>query len=667
MKRTKGKETLIRNVGGKPVFETPGQEGNVKPAAQTIKTNSYVQDSIDSYNPDAKYELSRISYPDFAKRFSIPRTVDGKQTRITASLVVQNEGGLRETIKQLLSGKPAPDMKVVNVAGWPALDAVRKSESYKGQKFAEAYGVRLSGRALKEAAMTEDEIDYFQNGSDQSTGGGALGANDEYHPLMMGPYNRQLYMFDFLDQASKAYWEYHHNPVLKAAINAIVGFTLADGVKVTLNNQGLQDAWDKWTESVGVSGVTYQDKLRMMYRDACVIGESFIWDPGGKFGPPEFKLWDATTVWEVVTDPRDIEKVYYAYRQFPTQYQLPLSADSKQKMPSMMEYVVEQVPPEQWLQVRVNNTAGEKRGRSDLLAVLGYAKRFRDWLNAAVINAQIRNAFVVWWNVNGSPADVQALRENVEFSTVPPPGSSWFTNNAVVPSLIQNEGGGVQAQDKTGETLLAVIATSLNLPPEYLGVSGTGTRATALVRGEPAAKFFEQRQQMIREVVSWQVKRLIVYLKATHAVSLFQPKKATVSAIMCAVVAGRFGDAIALIGIIATGGQYQEKLDERFEVVMPQIEPANKTEEIKNWLTCLAAGIYSLRTVGSRIAALMDDHQFDFDTEQAQILSEEEQGIRRLESVPSDMGTQDETNMDSSRPDGTDRADNKYRDNAGRK
>jgi hypothetical protein len=34
--------------------------------------------------------------------------------------------------------------------------------------------------------------------------------------------------------------------------------------------------------------------------------------------------------------------------------------------------------------------------------------------------------------------------------------------------------------------------------------------------------------------------------------------------------------------------------------------------------------------------------EFDFDTEQAQILSEEEQGILRLESVPSDMGTQDE-------------------------
>jgi len=597
------------------------------------------------YNPDEDPDCKPvlISSEELAKRAVIPRTVQegdhkDEATKISGTFVVQRMDGrgIREVFAE----------------GWPDIDQMRGSLEYRGMKMRETHGVKLSGNKLKEAFP-----DAYSLGGDRADSPGTSRPNDEYHPLLLGPYNRNLYLFDFLDQFSKAYEGFHHNPVLKAGVKSIVQFVLGDGPKVVAANPLCQMKWDAFVERVGRQGISYQDKLRMFVQDISVGGESFLTDPDFGEGPT-MKPWDATTVWEIITDPRDIENVFYAYRQFPTQYQVPYSAKPGTKMPPMQEYVIEQVPPSKWLHVKINATIGEKRGRSDLFSVLGWGKRFKDWFDAAVVNGQISNAFILWWRINGSPQDVDNMRNNDDFSKVPPPGSAWFTNEQVTPTLLRPQGG-LQANDKTGEQLLSIIAVSLNLPPEYLGVAGTSTRATALVRGEPAHKFFVQRQQLVREVVMWQYYRVIAHAQARGEIPLYEPKKAAMREVIFAMRAGDYKRAQQLAALVGKKAKYQQKLDTGCVVVMPSLVPEDRGNRLRDLGVLHTQGVLSKETMATQAAETAGIKDYDFDDEQERLADEKARGIMisPVTQLPSSG------NGDKKRPGDPEDADEYRRDN----
>jgi hypothetical protein len=535
----------------------------------------------------------------------------------------------------ILSAGLGRRLRRVRFAGWNQLNEIQSSPAFRAQKLRETHGIYLPPKRFVE---DENGMDPFALG--YAPGPGAPSpVNDEWHPLLLGPFSRNLYLYDFLDQASKAYEGYNHNPILKSGINTRVAFIMGDGPKVVFANPACQAIWDAWVLSVEVYGASWHDKLRMFYKDVEVIGESFVYAPIiAETGYPAFKYWDASTVWEIVTDPRDIENVFYAYRQFITQWQLPLaaaSATADDKRIPVTEYVIEQVTPDTWLHVKANATIGEKRGRSDLFSVLGWGKRFKDWMTAAVVNAQISNAFVMWWNVNGAQTDVDAIKQNNQFSSVPPPGTSIYTNNQVVPSLLRPSGGGDLGN--TGENLLGVIATSLNLPPEYLGVTGHATRATALTRGEPSVKAFEQRQQLMREVIGWMVKRVMQCARNRDELPKMEPKKAALSQLTRAVRAGDFQKAQVIVEALRTQGSYSVPLDESHEVIMPDLQPEDIATTLKNYTTLRVGKVWSQQTYSERAAELVGDDKYEFDEEQDRMAQETEAGIQTMTSMPVGM------------------------------
>lgn len=621
------------------VKTTAARRDRRKPWASTaypagVEVQKLLAGVTEAYDPDRLEQESAkpTTLAEHYEKAQIPRYVAESnksiENRISGSLVVAHGTGGRRSVR---------------FRGWDQLNEVLKGPAYAAQKLRETHGVYVTPEAvtkLREAAkdaggrdLREDfpQQDSFGVGEPADSGSTAA-PNDEFHPLLLGPYQRQLYQFDFLDQASKAFEAYNHNPVAKAAVNLNVAFVMGDGVKIAANNPIVQKVVDEWIEGVGAYGLSFQDKWRMAYRDGCVIGEFFVYAPiDKKTGYPVFKLWDPTTVWEIVTDPRDIERVQYAYRQFTTQYQLTLSADAGTKPPVAVEYVIEQVPPEDWLQVKINATVGEKRGRSDLFPVLGWLKRFKDWFNAAVVSAQINNAFVIWWKINGDQSDVDAFKANADFTRVPPPGSAFFTNEAVTPTMLRP--GDVGELGDTGQQLLGLIATSMNLPPEYLGVQGAGTRATALTRSEPAAKYFEQRQQLMREAISWMVRRVIACAKERGDLPQLQPASATVGEIIRAVRGGEFKRCWDLLRQLVAGVIKQVPLDEKFEVIMPDLQPEDRSATLKDLGALRVTRVISQETYASQAAELMGIDQYDFDAEQEKMGDELERGIQTMDRM----------------------------------
>jgi hypothetical protein len=595
---------------------------------------------------DVKKPTARIQFPlDHMQWEKIMESWDADRVQESettleqhyANAVVKRYADEAKKVENRVSGRLvlARDSRrraVRGFSGWDSLKSLVESTEYRAQKLRESHGIYLNPRRCRKLEEVEGGAgDQFALGLDASTGGFA--PNDEWHPLLLGPFHRNQYLYDFLDQASKSYEAYNHNPVMKAAVNIGVQFVMGNGVKIVAANPAVQEVVDRWIESVESYGTSFQDKLRMLYKDASVIGETFLYAPVTvETGFPIFKYWDATTVWEIVTDPRDIENVHYAYRQFTTQYQLPLKADPEQKSIPISEYVIEQVPPESWLHIKANATVGEKRGRSDLFAALGWGKRFKDWFTAATINAQISNAFVMWWKVNGSQDDVDALRNNADFSRVPPPGTALFTNDQVIPNLLRPQGG-TGGGDKIGEQLLAVIATSMNLPPEYLGVGGGTTRATALTRSEPVVKHLEQRQQLMREVITWMVKRVIRCAKVQGKLPGTQPTKAGLAVVVRAIRSGDWKQARAQVEALQANQMLNEPLDESFEVVMPDLYPEDRSIQLRDLSTLRATRVLSQESYSRQAAEVMDLDTYDFNEEQGKMEEEARAGVQSMNGM----------------------------------
>jgi hypothetical protein len=579
----------------------PREKGNAVSAPPVARTHfAESMEALRQYDPDGEAKPKLVSIQEAYDRLKIPMASGGRPTSLSGRFVLPKDsrGVIREAF------------------GWEQVNRLRESAEWKVKQLRETHGMRprAAARALREA-------DGFGLGepTDPVSGGAP---NDEFRPLLLGPFQRQLYLYDMLDMQAKAFELFHHHPIAKSAINLLVYFTLGDGMRVRFRSPALQDAWDQWTERV-----RWQEKWRLAYRDACIVGETFVLDEGSARMHPTMRMLDASTVWEIVTNPRDIDEVFYLHRQFPTQYQLPYGPLEGGSIPvPVSEYVIEQFAAQEWLQVKLNATVGEKRGRSDLFSVLGWMKRFRDWFNAAVVRGQIGASFVVWWELNGSQADVDAFKSNTDVNRLPPAGSAWYSNQAAVPHLLTPEGG-VSASDRTGEAILAVIATSLNLPPEYLGVSGAAARATALKRGEPAGKIFEQRQQMMREAVSWQVRRFIASELASGRVDPVEIVPARASQAVSAIRRGDLETAETVLQALRDDERFSRPIDEGFEVTMPQIEPQDRSTMLRDLATARATGVYSQETYARRAAELLDDKTYDYDAEREMIAEELESGI----------------------------------------
>lgn len=353
-------------------------------------------------------------------------------------------------------------------------------------------------------------------GQGQGSGGGVLG---QYLPLWPGPVTRQLYWQDYWMMSSKAFEAYNHDPLSWRCVHLKSEFALGAGLqnKVTKtsgsgkgqSHDKAQIAWDEFWKRNKMDA-----RLDQIARDYCWSGEQFIryFKQGTKL---TIRSLDPATIYDLITDPEDIETVFAYHQQYQTAYQLypPEKAtpptgiqapEGPTQAGSIVRYIIRQILPQEIDHYKANCSSSERRGRSDLFPALGWIKRLRDYLTAHVIRADMLSRICWDLEVNGNASAVQALRGQLFPGGRPPqPGTIFGHNAASKLTAVAPTGAGTSSNrgDPILDALVTMISASAGVPKDWLGFGLQNTRAGALVATEPAAKSLIELQGTIETMI----------------------------------------------------------------------------------------------------------------------------------------------------------------------
>ena len=481
---------------------------------------------------------------------------------------------------------------------------------------------------LRESIFGDDNFasgdDGFQGGSIEIARGDL-----EYTPFMSGAFNKQLYMYDYNVMHSRAWEMWNHNPVAHQIVKITTFFVLGRGIAVRMKDAEAQKVWDAFCKKSD-----FYDRIKtwsdMLTRDGELMVRTFK-DKTGMNGEVIVRAVDPSTVWEIITDPEDIEKVYYYHQQYPTQYQVFYNPNPLQI--ASTKYVINQIPAGDIKHYKINSNANEKRGRSDLFCIMTWLKRHKDFYTARTIRGIMQSTFVWKMIVKGSDADVQNAR-NVWGSVPPKSGTIWFENESATLTPIAIDLKAADARDD-GEALLNMISIGSGVPKEYLGLGDKSTKATALVASEPGAKKFQDRQDLFKKIIGDVIDTVMT--QAQRAGDLPTAKKEMpeqiVSRIIQALKSRDFWTALQLLATMMKGGK-TVTVDKSYEIIMPEIAIEDRTAKIKDLTLMQVNGWVSKKTAGQIAAKEMHLDQYDFEEEQNQIKSETAKGEGQTELVP---------------------------------
>lgn len=322
-----------------------------------------------------------------------------------------------------------------------------------------------------------------------------LQVRQEFTPLIGTPFYKQMYLYDYWQMHSKCFWYSNYSGIAKLIVDMTRNFVMGKAFNVQFENEKCQEVWNKYEDYSNI-----QEEARNWCDDLTKFGENMI----KKVITPkgiQHRSFDPSTIWEIVTDPENINDIKYYHQQYNTQYQI-----YQTKTAPVSKYIIDQIPPQLVIHSKVNVTSFEKRGRSDLLAPLLYFKYYEDYMQAKMARAKNEAAFIWDVEIDGSDEDVQFYINNSANITDVPPGSENVHNKAIKrtplsPTLSKGN------TDQAAQDILSYVAMAVSIPVNYMGTFGTGgyTKAGALVATEPVAKKMIERQtkmeHMIRKVV----------------------------------------------------------------------------------------------------------------------------------------------------------------------
>lgn len=269
---------------------------------------------------------------------------------------------------------------------------------------------------------------------------------------------------------------YRQNPLAHRVVELTTDHVLGRGARLRSADPGVQaylDAW--WTHP--------RNRMAARQFELCaelaLAGELFIVFHRNPYdGMCYPRPIPASAIDRIETDPEDIER--------PLRYhQIGDSA----------------APDGRWWgadEVRhyaINRLVGATRGQGDLVPLLPWLRRYKDWLTDRVLINRYKGAFL--WDVQITGADRRTiLARQAELAAPPRPGSIVVHNEgeqwrAVQPAI---DAAGAEAD---GRAMRLMIAAGAGLPLHFLAEAEGSNRATAVEMGGPTLRHFERRQQYV--------------------------------------------------------------------------------------------------------------------------------------------------------------------------
>lgn len=445
--------------------------------------------------------------------------------------------------------------------------------------------------------LRESDLRNFMKNHEDNFGGGfadagsgSLAVRQEYTPLIGSPFYKQMYLFDYWEMHSKCFWYMNYSGIGKMITDMTRNFVLGKGFAVDFKDAKAQKAWDAYLDRCDIN-----EEARNWCNELTGFGETMIKKIPTKSGLIH-KSFDPSTVWEIVTDPENITDIKYYHQQYNTQYQL--FGDSKTPT---SKYIINQLPPQMVIHKKVNVTAYEKRGRSDLLAALLYFKYYEDYIQAKLTRAKNEAAFIWDVSIDGSDEDVLAYINNTENITDVPPGSENVHNKAITRTPLSPQFS-ASGTDEIVKDILSYVAMATSIPVNYMGTFMTGgfTKAGSLVATEPVAKKMVERQLTMESIIRMIKKDVMV----------------------------------------------EAKLDPNTpcEVSFPEIMEEDRSGKIKDLVVAKDESAISHRTMSTIVAKELKITDYDYEAEQKQILKEQKQQM--LDAGGGRPGTGDPANPD---------------------
>lgn len=459
---------------------------------RNVKGNGskFIESVREAYEPDSEFQEKHV--PALVPAFMQKMASKDKPDLIESARIIEvNRFGALK-ITTLDSSEDFRKAMERATAGKPVLKKILES----GIRFRETS--KFSGDERLECDKIAKNAKFREDFAVSSTGQGD--PFNEYIPLMGGPFNHQLYLHDMLDALAKSFEAWNHNPLAHQIVKITTHFVLGRGVTFKARDPLVHERFAKWWDRMNMTG-RLEFWSDMLSRDGELMIRRFI-NPSTK---DMFIRWvDPSTIWEIVTDLEDIERVYYYHQQYPTAFQVLYGANGKDRKfdPTKFgssKYVINQIPAEEVHHVKINCSPNEKRGRSDLFSILGWLKRYKDFQTAVVLRAIIQSTFA-WKNkLTGTNTDVDTFISS--FGTDQPEfGSVWVENEAsTLEPMTADTNSGNGPADCPG--IVNAIGVGAGIPKEYLGMTDHASRATAVVASEPGVKKFQARQILLSRLL----------------------------------------------------------------------------------------------------------------------------------------------------------------------
>jgi hypothetical protein len=431
-----------------------------------------------------------------------------------------------QSITELVSALESDKTVDIDAAVWfvnPKTQTKSLKRLGRGQ-FVEAYK-KGSGLQFKE------NIDSFQVDTYASNEIGV-----DYVPLLGGPFNRQLYLYDMLKAHQQSFYAFHHDPIAKQAVNIIKDFTLGEGFRVDTENKDALAIWRAFEEVNDL-----QTLMNYISIELSLYGEVFVWelpnletsfrynvssDQAAKRGYiPRLRLIDPSTVWEIVSYPEDINQVLYYQMIYPTQYQIYPGQDAGKPVPTS-KYIYRQVLPNEVSHYKINVVSNEKRGRGDLVNILGYLKRMRDTVNFSIIDIMKKTSWSIDTEIDGNQPDIDAYMQSIQaLGDFAPPGSEFVHSKKIKRNFLSAPASG-SSQYQTFDWVFSMITMGLGIPQSYFATHHTTgqTKASAIVATEPVAKMFKSRQLILEKIIEDMAKKLFKHYGITSEVEVTFPE-----------------------------------------------------------------------------------------------------------------------------------------------
>ena len=288
------------------------------------------------------------------------------------------------------------------------------------------------------------------------------------------------------------------NPLARRIVSLTTDYVVGEGIRLRCDDEEMQEFLDRFWRHP-------QNRMDMRLPHLCDeltrSGELFLLlsrNPGD--GMSYVRAIPALHIAQVVADEEDAERELW-YRQDgwgrQTQWSAPTGGDvgANHRVRPDALWPSPLAAPEAdqvMLHYAINRPVGCTRGEGDLVPILPWLRRYREWLEDRVRVNRFRNAFL--WKVTVQGAGESELRRRrSELLRPPPPGSVIVTNEGERWETVNPQ---VQAQEaeSDGKALRLMVAAGAGVPLHFLAEGESATRATAAEMGDPTFRHYRQRQ-----------------------------------------------------------------------------------------------------------------------------------------------------------------------------